>query len=195
MDWSNIKQNLTVENLKKKAGEVGQKAGELSKKAGEIGGDIGQKAGGLGKKFSAVGTGVKEFGTKTIDYTNKLIEKSPVELKNIEEYETLKDKKLIVLFGNDKNEEFKKLLIKIPVAITKAWIESGAIKVVDPDKFNDLAIKLELKTIPTLIVIKKGEILKRIENYEEINTFLLKELTFEFETKSETDSKETENKK
>ena len=73
----------------------------------------------------------KEYAIKTGDWSYEKLKGSNFALKDIQEYEKLKNEKRFVIFSIGKNDAFtKEFLLLLPVVFTKVWIESGCFRII-----------------------------------------------------------------
>lgn len=132
----------------------------------------------------------KVMADKTIETSKVYTEKAKVQsydalvhsattgLSTVEAYNDVKDFKRLAIFSIDQEQEItKKMLLLFPIVFTKAWVESGTVKVIEKKDTDDLRDTLEITKTPTVLVFEKGECIKRIEDEAEITDFM-KNFTF-----------------
>lgn len=115
---------------------------------------------------------------------------SKFSLKEIADYEIYKEEKRYAIFCIRDNDVFTKsfLTILLPIAFTKAWIESGFIRIILEEGTEDLRKSLGIDSIPSAIIKMNDGTIRKIINEEEIRTFMK---TFSFYTCTNDENTET----
>ena len=120
----------------------------------------------------------KEYTQKTGVWSYEKLKESSLALKELSDYEKLSTEKRYVIFCIQDNTDFtKKFLLLFPIAFTKAWIESGSIRIIVEQETEELRKTLEIEKIPSAIIKMNDGTIRKISNEEEIRTFM-KNLSF-----------------
>ncbi len=120
----------------------------------------------------------KEYTQKTGVWSYEKLKDSTLALKELSDYEKLSTEKRYAIFCIQDNTEFtKKFLLLFPIAFTKAWIESGSIRIIIEQGTEELRKILEIEKIPSAIIKMNDGTIRKITNEEEIRTFM-KNLSF-----------------
>lgn len=99
-------------------------------------------------------------------------------LKDITTFEQIRDQKRLAIFCIAKDQPITaRMLLLFPIVFTKAWIESGTVKVMEYADTGELRNTIDITEAPTVLIYCKGECAKRIEDHEEILSFM-KDFTF-----------------
>jgi len=115
----------------------------------------------------------KQYSSKALEYTSDTINKTPIALKIMADFEKIKnDKILIVFFLKKENEESKKILLMMPVIMTKWWINWATIRTSFMDESKEVVDTLQITACPTILYYKAWELIKKIEQIDEIKTFI-----------------------
>lgn len=115
----------------------------------------------------------KEYTDKWLKATQEKIDEA-IKIKNLEELESLKQKKLYLVVWEKNNKDYTNLLIKFPAIKTKAWIDWVVVKTIELNDFPELKEKLAISTIPAIIFYEENEIKKIYTDSKEINSYFLK---------------------
>ncbi|MDD2487763.1 MAG: hypothetical protein PHS92_05335 [Candidatus Gracilibacteria bacterium] len=146
MDWNKLKERAIT--FKDKAMDMKDKAVELAEKG-------------------------KEYKQKAIDFGSDTINKTPMALKIMADYEKVKaDKYLVILFLKKDEDESKKLLLQMPVIMSRGWINSATIRTCFINEAKEVSDGLEITNAPVILTYKSGELSKKLENIEEIKAFI-----------------------
>lgn len=150
MDWK---------NLKEKAKIVSWEALKYSKEA---------------VKYSKIALEKwKEYSEIAVDKTWKALASSPIALKILADFEKVKDSPILaILFVDKKNDDSKKMLLKMPIILKDAWINNSTIRTCDINDSKEIAEKFNITKTPFLLVFDKWEEKIRTDNIEEIKKFL-----------------------
>jgi hypothetical protein len=148
MDWKNLKDNATIWTTK--ATEIAKKWFETS----------------------------KEYAEKTGVWSYDKLKESKFTLKNIQDYEALKEEKRYVIFCIRDNDAFtKSFLLLLPIVFTKVWIESWSLRIIIEEGSEVLREHLQIRSIPTAILKTNDGVIKSITSEDEIRA-LMKNFTF-----------------
>jgi hypothetical protein len=148
MDWKNLKDNATIWTTK--ATEIAKKWFETS----------------------------KEYAEKTGVWSYDKLKESKFTLKDIQEYETLKEEKRYVIFCIRNNDAFTKSFLQfLPLVFTKVWIESWSLRIIMEEGSEVLREHLQITSIPTTILKGNDGVVKSITSEDEIRA-LMKNFTF-----------------
>lgn len=143
MDWKNLKEKATAWSAQ---------ASEMAKKWFETS---------------------KEYAEKTGEFTYTKIRESKFILKNIEAYEELEGEKRYAIFCIRDGDNFTKFFLAIlPVLFTKAWIESGSVRVILEEGSDELRKALEIESIPSVLVKMNDGTIQKIETEENVRAFI-----------------------
>ncbi|MDD5377241.1 MAG: hypothetical protein PHH16_03930 [Candidatus Gracilibacteria bacterium] len=130
----------------------------------------------------------KEYAEKTGAWSYEKLKESKFTLKDLASYEKLGEEKRYAIFCIRDGDIFTKFFLTIlPVLFTKAWIESGSIRIIIEEGSEDLRKALEIDTIPSVIMKMSDGTIQKIDTEEEIRT-LIKNFSF-----YGTDTEKTEN--
>lgn len=98
----------------------------------------------------------KDAASKAVDFADKNMKNTVIALKNMADYEKVRGEKLLVIIaGNAENVEYKKLIAKMPLFLGYAWAANATLRTCDTKESPDVAVTLEITTIPTLLIFKK----------------------------------------
>lgn len=148
MDWK---------NLKEKAIKVTAQATEIAKKWFETS---------------------KEYAEKTGEFSYAKLKESKFTVKNTAEYEELAKEKRYALFCIRDGDSFTKFFLTIlPILFTKAWIESGSIRIIIEEWTEELRNALEITSTPFALIKMNDETIKKISTEAEIRA-LIKDFSF-----------------
>ncbi|HBB27089.1 TPA: hypothetical protein DCZ36_01155 [Candidatus Gracilibacteria bacterium] len=143
MDWKNFKDQATI--LSGKATDMAKKGFETS----------------------------KEYAEKTGAWTYEKLKESTFTLKEASSYEKLGEEKRYALFCIRDNDPFTRFfLTMLPILFTKAWIESGSLRIIMEEGSEELRKTLKIDIIPSAIVKMSDGTIKSITTEEEIRTFI-----------------------
>lgn len=130
----------------------------------------------------------KEFAEKTGAQSYDKLKESKFTLKDVASYEKLNSEKRYAIFCLRDGDLFTKFFLPIlPILVTKAWIESGSVRIIIEEWSEELRKTLEIDTIPFVIVKMNDETIKKITVDEEIRAFIK---NFSFYEKKEEEAKE-----
>lgn len=120
----------------------------------------------------------KIYGNKALEFSSDTINKTPMALKIMTDFEKVKNDKYLVIFFLKKEEaESSKILLQMPIIMSKWWINSATIRTCFIDEAKEVATNLNITTIPALLIYKSGELSRKVENISEIKAFI-KEFNF-----------------
>lgn len=115
----------------------------------------------------------KEYAEKTGDFTYAKIKESKFVIKNTGEYEELQKEKRYAIFCIRDGESFTKFfLATLPVLFTKAWIESGSIRVIIEEGTEDLRKAMQIEATPGALVKMNDGTIQNLNNEEEVRAFI-----------------------
>lgn len=125
----------------------------------------------------------KEFAEKTGAQSYEKLKESKLTLKDNASYEELLKEKRFAIFALRDGDVFTKFFLPIlPVLITKAWVESGSVRIIIEEGSEELRKTIGIETVPSVVVkMNDGEI-KKITTDSEIRTFIK---SFSFYEKTE----------
>lgn len=143
MDWKSLKNNATVWTAK---------ATDMAKKWFETS---------------------KEYAEKTGVWSYEKLKESKFTLKDHDSYEKLAEEKRYAIFCIRDNDPFTKFFLTIlPIIFTKAWIESGSLRILMEEGSENLRKTMEIDSVPLVIVKMNDGTMKKITTEEEIRTFI-----------------------
>lgn len=103
-------------------------------------------------------------------------------MKDTASYEELEGEKRYAIFCIRDGDPFTKFFLTVlPILFTKAWIESGSVRIIIEEGSEDLRKSLEIDTIPSVILKMNDGTIRKITTEEEIRT-LIKNFSF-YDTK------------
>lgn len=115
----------------------------------------------------------KEYTNIAIDKTWQALAQTPLAMKIVADFEKIKDDKLVVLlFINKDEKESKKILLTMPVILSKVWINSATFRTCEITDSKEVAEHFEVTQVPTLIIYEKWEQKKKTSDLNEINKYL-----------------------
>ncbi len=127
----------------------------------------------------------KEYAEKTGAWSYEKLKESKFALKDIASYETIKEEKRYVIFCIRDNDLFTKFFLPIlPILFTKAWIETGSIRIIIEEGTEDLRKALEIEKIPSVLIKMSDGTIKNITEESEIRTLIKNFSFYEQENKS-----------
>lgn len=148
MDWKNLKEQATLWS---------GKATDMAKKGFETS---------------------KEYAEKTGVWSYEKLKESRFTLKDISSHEQLEGEKRYAIFCIRDGDIFTKFFLTIlPILFTKAWIESGSVRIIIEEGSEDLRKSMEIDVIPSVIMKMNGGTIQKITTEEEIRT-LIKNFSF-----------------
>lgn len=120
----------------------------------------------------------KEYAEKTGAWSYDKLRESKFTLKDIASYEELQKEKRYVIFCIRDNDIFTKFfLLFLPILFTKAWMESGSIRIITEEWSEELRKTLGMESIPSVIIKMNDGTIKKITREEEIRT-CIKDFSF-----------------
>lgn len=126
----------------------------------------------LNLKDKAVSTSI-DLANKTMSFADKNMKNTAVALKVLADFEKSKEEKILVIIaGSLESVEYKKLIAQMPLFFGYAWAANVTLRTCDTLESKELATKLEITMNPTLLVYKKWEFVKKIEDIKEIREAL-----------------------
>lgn len=148
MDWKNLKAQATLWS---------EKATVMAKKGFETS---------------------KEYAEKTGAWTYEKLKESNFTLKDIASYEALENEKRYAIFCIRDSDSFTKFFLPLlPIIFTKAWIESGSVRIIIEEGSAELRKSLEIEVIPSIIIKMGDGTIRKITTDEEIR-MLIKNFSF-----------------
>ncbi|MDD5198097.1 MAG: hypothetical protein PHN60_04545 [Candidatus Gracilibacteria bacterium] len=143
MDWKNLKDQAIIWS---------EKATDMAKKGFETS---------------------KEYAEKTGAWSYEKLKESIFTLKDISSYEKLNEEKRYVIFCIRDDDSFTKFFLTLlPVIFTKAWIESGSVRIIVEEGSEDLRKTVEMDVIPSVLVKMNDGTIRKITTEEEIRAFI-----------------------
>ena len=126
----------------------------------------------LSIKDKAVATTL-EYTDKAVAFADKNLKNTALALKISADFEKAKSEKILVIIaGTTENGDYKKLLAKIPLLLSYAWAASATLRTLDTKESFELATEIGIAHNPTLLVYKRGELVKKSEDPSEISSTL-----------------------
>jgi hypothetical protein len=79
---------------------------------------------------------------------------------------------LVIVAGSTENDEYKKLIAKMPLFLWYAWAANATIRTCDIKESPDVVGNLEITGNPTLLIYKLWDQVLKTEKVDEINKTL-----------------------
>jgi hypothetical protein len=115
----------------------------------------------------------KEFAEKTGVQSYEKLKESKFTLKDITSYEELTKEKRFAIFALRDGDIFTKFFLPfLPILVTKAWVESGSVRIIIEEWSDELRKTLEIDTIPSVMVKMNDGTIKKITDDTEIRAFI-----------------------
>lgn len=148
MDWKNLRDNASIWTTK---------ATEMAKKWFETS---------------------KEYAEKTGVWSYAKLKESKFVLRDISSYEALGKEKRYAIFCIREGDAFGTFFLTfLPIVFTKAWIESGSIRIILEEWSEELRKAMGIEHIPSVLVKMDDGSIRKMVKEEEVRTFI-KNLSF-----------------
>lgn len=129
----------------------------------------------------------EKYAKKAVENTAESFAKSGMVLNNDKSGDKFaaldkfleKNKRVIVIFGEENTAFYKDIMIKMPVLYTKSFAQNFQFKIFGVNKEDSLE-KLKIEKLPSMVIYKKWEISEVIE-WEEKIMELVKKMSLDVE--------------
>lgn len=89
----------------------------------------------------------KAAGIKALDFTQKQMQSTPITIKNVAEFETLKaEKRLIIITYKESEPLAREILLRTPMWGAQAWTDAATLRFLVADQTPELVAHLGITT-------------------------------------------------
>lgn len=111
---------------------------------------------------------VVDNSAKKLWNSNFVIKQTEESLEETVEKTIIENKKVWIIFWEESEEFYKKLLVYLPVIWTKSFSKNFSIKIVNVKKWDDVCGKYSIENLPTLVFFNSTVVEKTFSGEEEI---------------------------